>query len=114
MKVIVAGGRKFYNYDLVKSTLLRLLEEFPQFEVVSGGAFGADKLGERFAVEHGLKIHQFIPDWTIGKSAGFIRNKQMPNFGDALVAFWDGKSPGTRNMIQLAKDRDLLVKIVRY
>ncbi len=114
MKVIVAGSRGFNNYDLLKETLDDLRKYIEDISIVSGTARGADLLGERYANENGLKIHRFKPDWSVGKKAGYLRNKEMAEFADALVAFWDGDSRGTKHMIDLAKNKKLKVKIVRY
>lgn len=84
-------------------------------EIVSGGARGADTLGEQFAKKHGCKIKRFIPDWEgLGKQAGFIRNWDMAKYADACVVFWDGKSKGTKHMINLAEKEGLLLRVVEY
>lgn len=78
-------------------------------------ARGADRLGEKYAKEHGYKVLYFPADWDIdGKSAGFIRNVKMAENADALVAFWDGKSVGTKHMIETAQNKGLAVRIKRY
>lgn len=111
MKVIIAGSRDITDYRLVA----KAMQEFPEevTEVVSGGANGVDKLGEEWAVNHGIPIKRFVADWRAhGKAAGPIRNREMANYVSdmgALVALWDGKSAGTRNMIQEATRRGLLV-----
>jgi len=117
LKVIIAGSRDFDSYRLLKFKLLHLLSKYDltEVEIVSGGARGADSLGERFAREHGCKIKRFIPDWDgLGKQAGFIRNWDMAKYADACVAFWDGKSKGTKHMIDLAKREGLNVRVVEY
>jgi YspA, cpYpsA-related SLOG family len=115
-KVIVAGSRSFNNYDLLKKTLDYLLQnKLPNVEIVSGGARGADKLGERYAAENNLKIKQFIPDWdAYGKSAGYRRNVEMAKYSDACVCFWDGMSRGTNHMIDIAKKEGIKLKIIYY
>lgn len=113
MKLIVAGSRDFNDWDRLNLTLRKIHERIQINEIVSGGARGADKLGERFASENGIPVISFIPDWDrYGKSAGFRRNVQMSEYGDALVAFWDGKSPGTRSMIELANEKRLKVLVI--
>jgi hypothetical protein len=73
-------------------------------EVVSGGARGIDQLGERWARDSGVPIKTFEPNWDkFGRSAGMIRNVEMARYADALIAIWDGKSRGTRHMIEQAK-----------
>ena len=114
MKVIVAGTRYFNNYDLLKETLDNLLTINKNIEIISGGSKGADYLGEKYANENNLKLTIFPADWTLGKKAGYIRNKQMSEYGDALIAFWDNKSQGTKMMIDLAKQKNLKIKVIFY
>jgi len=111
MKVIVAGSRDFNDYETLKTVCDFMLSRQDEVEIVSGTARGADLLGERYAKEKGYSIKQFTPDWSKGKSAGYIRNEEMAKYGDALIAFWDGKSKGTEHMINLAKKHGLKVKI---
>lgn len=86
-----------------------------EIEIVSGTANGADKLGEKYANEKGYLLKKFPADWDkYGKSAGFKRNVEMSNYADALIAFWDGKSKGTKHMIDLAKRYELKVKVVIF
>jgi len=81
-------------------------------EVVSGGARGVDSYGEAWAKARGIAIKRFPADWsTHGKKAGFLRNVQMAEYADVLVAVWDGKSRGTRHMISAALRRKLKVKV---
>ena len=115
MKVIIAGGRHFDNYDLLCRKADKILSRQGEVEIVSGAAKGADKLGERYAEERGYKITRFPADWgTFGNSAGYRRNVEMAVYGDALIAFWDGVSKGTAHMIDIARTHSLLVRIVTY
>lgn len=83
--------------------------------VVSGCALGVDTYGIRWAEERGLPVMRYPADWDRhGKSAGILRNIQMAAVADALVALWDGESPGTRHMVQEADKRGLRVYIHRY
>lgn len=115
-RVIIAGGRDFNDYELLTSTMDLLLSNVhDSITVVCGKARGADTLGEQYAMEHGYDVAYFPADWDKhGKAAGFIRNEQMAQNADALVAFWDYKSRGTQNMIQLAKRYGLKVRVKRY
>lgn len=117
-KVIIAGGRYFNNYELLREKCLSILSdkmETCEVYVVSGCAKGADSLGEIFANEFMLKINKFPADWeTYKKSAGYKRNVQMAENADALIAFWDGKSKGTQHMINIAREKNLPTRIIRY
>lgn len=116
-KVIIAGGRDFADMDLLSQTILGLYSysELSSLEIVSGRARGTDRLGEVFAHEHDIPVKFFPAEWDKhGKAAGFIRNKEMAEYADVLVAFWDGKSKGTSHMINLAKAQDLSVHVVYY
>lgn len=102
MKLIVAGSRDFQDYDILCRELDLICNRYGIHEIVSGGARGADTLGEAYATKQKIKIVQFIPDWKLlGRDvAGIIRNEQMGDYADMLVAFWNGHSAGTRHMIQ--------------
>lgn len=122
-KLIIAGGRDFSNYPLLKQECDIFLfqafqEEFNLREgvtVISGTARGADQLGEQYAKEKGYKILSKPADWNkYGKRAGYLRNEEMAAGADALIAFWDGCSRGTMHMINIAQQHNLLVKVVRY
>lgn len=117
-KVIVAGGRKFNDYNLLKSKLDAILAEkrkTHQIYIISGMAKGADTLGEQYANENGFTVLGFPAEWNLyGKRAGILRNEEMAKVGDALIAFWDGESPGTKHMIETARDKRLLVRVIKY
>lgn len=119
IRVIVAGGRDFTDYRLLCNTLNNLLsDKLKQVTIISGTAKGADSLGERFAKFNNVKLKQFPADWSIGKRAGYIRNEQMAKYAaqgkGVLIAFWDNKSKGTKNMIDIAKNYGLEVHIINY
>ena len=110
MKTIIAGSRGMDNYDFIKTTIIE--SGFEITEVVSGGARGVDRLGERYAKEMGIPIKQFIPDWDgLGKKAGHVRNREMGDYADALIALWDGESKGTKGMIEYANKKGLKVYV---
>lgn len=112
MKLIIAGSRSFDNYELLKDSLLKDFQN-NLTEIVSGTARGADKLGERYALEFNIPITYFKPDWELHrKSAGYIRNEQMAAYADSCICFWDGVSKGTKHMINLAKKYKLKLKVV--
>lgn len=113
MKLIIAGGREFDNFELLCSVMSKV--KTPVEEVVCGGARGADELGQLWALERSIAVKYFPADWDrYGKSAGYRRNEQMADYADALLAFWDGESRGTKHMIDIATKAELLVHVVRY
>lgn len=115
-KVIIAGCRDLEDYELVKAYAdFKLSKIEDEIEIVSGTASGADALGERYAEEKGYRVKRFPADWNkCGRRAGPLRNRQMAEYADALLAYWDGKSKGTENMIQEAQARGLKVGIKLY
>ena len=125
LRVIIAGSRDFNDYELLKKSAIEIITKktmLPDLtRIISGGARGADTLGERFANEMGLEISRFIPDWDgLGKRAGYVRNAEMAKFAvednndGMLIAFWDGQSRGTKHMIDLAKRYGLEVHVVSF
>lgn len=132
-KVIIAGSRSFNDYTLLKTELDKLFSE--PFIVVSGGAKGADSLGEIYAQEKGYPIERYLAKWNdlsvkncvikhnsygaYNAMAGHNRNQEMLNAvlnnedSGCVVAFWDGYSKGTQNMINISKKAGLFVNIVK-
>ena len=104
MRVIIAGSRTIEDYDLVKKAIKD--SGFDITEVVSGGAIGVDCLGEWWAEENDIPVKEFTAYWHIqGKPAGILRNQQMALYANALIAVWDGKSKGTKHMIEYMRDK---------
>lgn len=102
MRVIIAGSRDIIDYEFIKNCINT--SQFKISEIVCGYAHGVDLLGKRYGQEHNISVAEFPADWsTHGKSAGFIRNSKMAKYGEALIAIWDGKSRGTKNMINQMK-----------
>lgn len=118
MKLIVAGGRDFVNTQVMITVLMDLVEKGkidPNPELVCGMARGADMLAYSLWANHNMKIHTFPADWKAHpRSAGYIRNADMGNFADVLVAFWDGKSKGTKHMIDYMRKLNKPVYVIGY
>ena len=115
-KVIIAGGRDFSDYDLLKVKMNRILSNITdEIVIISGTARGADSLGEKYATEMGYKLEQYPANWNkYGKRAGYLRNEQMADVAHACVCFWDSKSKGTKHMIDLANQKKLKLRVVKY
>jgi hypothetical protein len=108
MKTIIAGGRYYRESDYAFS----LLDEYNDAlggitEVVSGGAPGADAIGEEWATKNGIPIKKFEALWHQGKGAGPIRNQKMARYAEALILFPGG--PGSKNMLRNARKRNLII-----
>jgi hypothetical protein len=130
VKVIIAGGRDFTNYNLLKSKCDKILSNQKDIEIISGEASGADKLGEQYSEENNLKLKTFPANWNdfsepckikyrkngskYNALAGHVRNQKMADYADALIAFWDGSSTGTKDMIDRAKKSNLIIRIINY
>ena len=111
MKVAVIGGRTFNDYELVKETLTKLDITL----LISGGAKGADSLGERYANENKITTLIFKPDWERhGRGAGMIRNTDIVKNSDIVVAFWDGSSKGTLDSIRKVEKLNKGLMIIKY
>lgn len=121
LRLIVAGGRDFDDYNMLEATLDYLLQansgrtNLEPVCIICGMAYGADMLGRAYAQKRGYECREYPAKWEIhGKRAGLIRNEQMAQNADALIAFWDGESHGTRDMIDRAKRHGLETIVVRY
>jgi hypothetical protein len=115
MKVIIAGGRDFNDTEAFFKSMVSIAKDIEIDEIVSGGAKGADRLGEVWADYAKLSLKVFPADWdTYNKAAGHIRNKQMAEYADFLIAFWDGSSKGTKNMIENMSKLEKPYIIVMY
>lgn len=112
MKLIVAGSRDFTDYEFLKKTLDKLLINQTDIEIVCGMARGADLLGKRYAEERGYPVKEMPANWDLGKRGGYIRNREMAQYGTHLVAFWNG-SKGTGHMIDLAKEFGLPTRVIK-
>jgi hypothetical protein len=133
-KLIVAGGRDFKDYPRLCAQINAMALDIYKdraVSIVSGLAGGADALGKRFGDEHGVLVHEFPARWddltapgaviktnSQGKpynaKAGFDRNEDMARFADGLLAFWDGRSPGTSHMINFMTKLSKHVRVVKY
>lgn len=117
-KIVIAGCRNYHNYDEAKTYLDDCLADIKSKNdiiILSGGANGADKLGERYALEKNFRVELFLPEWDrYGKSAGPKRNELMAQACDYVICFWDGESSGTRSMIAYAKEynKPLFIKML--
>lgn len=111
-KVIIAGSRGFNDWQLA----YRMLNQYKDVikEVICGDAKGADTIGAKWAEENGIRVNHFPADWQkYGAAAGYIRNKQMGDIADKLIAFWDGRSPGTKHMIEYMRELGKDIEVIK-
>lgn len=118
-RLIICGGRDFSDYDLFTEKLNRLMAYYENILIISGHASGADTFAEQYAGEHNIPIKVFRAEWKkYGRAAGPIRNRSMLEFAKegtpVVAAFWDGKSRGTGNMINMAKTAGVECHIYNY
>ena len=119
-KLLVCGSRDFNDREILTTRLDEYLSSanLANIEIVAGGARGADTLAEDYAAERGIKFTKFPADWArYGKSAGFIRNAEMAEYCkgpmNTCIAFYDGQSHGTANMLTTAlRKRMSIVKVL--
>ena len=109
MKVIVAGSRNFKDYEYMQEILdTHLVPLVNDDVIISGTANGADQLGERYAQKRSLKCIRMPAEWDKhGRSAGYIRNKEMAEIADMCFVFWNGVSRGSKHMIEIALDKGI-------
>ncbi len=100
MNLLVVGSRSFNDFELMKRKVEFVVNGVDEVQLISGGARGADKLAEVVGKDMMIPVKVFPADWAgQGRKAGFVRNVEMANFADKVIAFWDGESRGTRHMI---------------
>ena len=108
MRVIIAGMRDYYNYEVLKEVIKDA--GFDITTILQGGASGVDNMAVVYGRENSIPVESHAANWKIhGKAAGPIRNREMAANADALIAIWNKKSSGTKNMIEEAKKRNLLI-----
>lgn len=122
--MVVAGSRGFMSYELLESSLKDILVGYrpSEIEIISGGARGADQLGERFARDYNCHLKIMPAEWDLyGKGAGYRRNADMAIYANStddidgkVVCFWDGISKGTTHMINLAKKYGINPDVIEY
>lgn len=119
MRIVISGSRDFNNYEVIESKILDIIGKLnsnDSVEIISGGCRGVDRCAEMFAYRNGYEFTEFPADWSLGKRAGYLRNKQMAEYASelngVLIAFWNMKSKGTKMMIDLARRYGLDVYII--
>jgi hypothetical protein len=112
LRTIIAGPRFVTNYQILLDAVSEVQQHWTITTVISGTARGVDSLGERWAKENGIPLERYPADWErYGRTAGPIRNREMAEVAEALLAIWDGKSTGTGHMIRTGQKRKFRVHI---
>jgi hypothetical protein len=116
-KVAVIGSRSLTDQKLVFDYLDLNYDRIKM--IVSGGAAGADTMAQEWAKERGFPVLVFYPRWkerdgTHNRGAGFKRNRSIVEEADVVVAFWDGKSNGTKNSLDTAKSLNKKIIIISF
>jgi hypothetical protein len=117
MNIVICGSRDFKDYTFFEKEADHIISGKTDVILISGGAKGTDTLAESYALQKGYKkdetFFEIKADWnTHGKKAGMIRNSEMIKVADMVIAFWDGKSPGTGHMVKEAKRKNIPLVIV--
>lgn len=110
IRCIVCGGRDFDDWPLLKRKLDAIFARQSVVEIVSGGAPGADTLGERYAAERGWPVRRFPADWSQGRRAGPLRNAEMVAYATHLIALPGGR--GTADCVRQAREAGLVVRVI--
>ena len=106
MKIAIVGSRK-----ITVSNIDEYISECD--EIVSGGAVGVDNCAAEYAERNGIKLTVFLPQYELyGRTAPIVRNKQIVEYADKVIAFWDGESKGTLSVIKYAKKIGKLCEVV--
>jgi len=109
----VVGSRNYHDYEFVKKYLDKFKNATDNLVIVSGGADGVDSLAKRYAEENNLRYVEFSANWQLhGNSAGPIRNRQIVNYSDFIIAFHGANSKGTQSTINIAKEVGKKVMVV--
>lgn len=110
MRLAVVGSRNWKDWLAVRREINTIKPDM----LISGGAAGVDKMAEAVALRDGYYMEIYKPDWAKhGRAAGAVRNKQIVDVCDKLIAFWDGKSKGTKISIDMAEKAGKLLKVIR-
>jgi len=111
MRIAIVGSREYADLWRVPAFVRGLAEGDV---VISGGAFGVDTLAANVARTVGLVVIECLPDYaTHGRRAPLVRNKQIAQHCERMVAFWDGESTGTAHAIRCARELGRAVEVVR-
>lgn len=107
MRLAIVGSRSITQFDLAPY--------IPQdvTEIVSGGARGIDRVAKRYAEAHNIPLKEFFPDYdSHGRAAPILRDREIIEYADKILAIWDGESKGTHFMIRESHRQNKLLQVV--
>ena len=117
-KVILAVSRSFINYELYREKILFYLSDIMKtysVVIITGASKVTDMFTDRLCEEFNFIKEPHKANWgKYGQDACRVSNDEMTNCADAVIAFWDGRSPGIKNLIELAKQKRIKVAVVNY
>ena len=112
MKIAIIGSRECSNIDFA-GNLEAVLNVFKDDTIISGGAKGIDTLVANYAKEKKINLIEFLPDYKKnGRAATFIRNREIVDNSNVVVAFWNGNSKGTKYTLDYARKKDKRIIVV--
>ena len=112
MKLAIVGSRNYTDYETFKSAVSRVVEKEDITHVISGGASGVDKLAEKWAKDNNIQLIVFTANWKkYGKGAGPLRNTQIVEECDYMIAFPSKSGRGTQDSIRKAEKLKRLLSV---
>ena len=112
MNIAIIGSREFKQMDLVEETLIQKLYYF-DFKVITGGARGIDAYAEEYCKRNNITCIVIKPINPEDKLSYLFRNVEIITMADKIIAFWDGKSKGTKFVIDYAKARSKDIEVIQ-
>ena len=115
MTILIGGSRDYNDYNNFTVQMNNIISKLNTEDIIilSGHCLGVDALGEKYAVEKGYELKLFPADWTrYGRAAGPVRNRTMAEIADLVIAFWDGKSKGTKYVIDNCKKKNKPLQVI--
>lgn len=110
MHLLIAGSRNYKDAEFIYSRIDLIRDNHYITKIIAGGATGVDQVAKEYAKEHNIPFEKYKADWDkYGKAAGPIRNKQMVDAADIILAIRYNYSPGTSNTLKLAKKAELKI-----
>lgn len=108
MKIAIVGSRNLHISNLEKYLPVDVTE------IVSGGAKGIDECAKKYAISHKIKLKEFLPEYNkYSKAAPLKRNLQIIEYADMVIAFWDGRSKGTKHVIDVCKKHNKKITVFK-